>query len=436
MVQIYDSFSTLSEQEFDTYSKELVNGYPSSAERKQAIAFLQQVSSADKATIQQQKSSWRASRRKQKRKQDLIDTLVADQAFDYSRQTALFVQQAPTDADLRTLLTQDNAEVFFAGRTIAGDVTISGDSCLLDGGGSGDARTETLSSTGKITGDIIIEGSDCTIRGVDFTSTTNVALRFGADVVDVKFVDCVFRPGAGIADGLLGGTAWWVGTGLEGNVTVTNCLVENFTSWLLADWNTESGTPTDPLKRVRIKKNYFKQCGGSIAARGMVGTPIKLVQYMNNKYVSTSTHASHWDCFEANNCKRVEVTGNEASIEDQGLKRGFLQTWSRNGLPWTLKYSGNTPLSNFKVCCKIAHNSTFYAPNSENDQGDFALDLTGTLTNCAHALSFVYKKEDGSTASANKWQEGDYVPENISTYPAPPTGKVVNPSGYSIVMPS
>ena len=436
MVLIHDSFTGLTEQQFDTYSKELVNGYPSSAHRKQAIAFLQQVSSADKAELQQKKRDLRSSRRQQKKKQDLIDLLVIDQAFDYSRQTDLFVQQAPSDADLRTLLTQDNAEVFFTGRTIAGDITISGDSVLLDGSGSGDARTETLSSTGKVTGDIIVEGSDCTIRGVDFTSATNQAVRFGAGVVDITFVDCVFQPGAGIADGLLGGTAWWVGTGVEGNVTVTNCLVQNFTSWLLADWNTASGTPTAALKRVRIKKNYFKQCGGSIAARGMAATPTKLVQYMNNKYVSTSTHASHWDCFEANNCKRVEVTGNEASIESQGAKRGFLQTWSRNALPWTLKYSGNTPLSNFKVCCKIAHNSTFYAPNSENDQGDFALDLTGTLTNCAHALSFVYKKEDGSTASADKWQQGDYIPENIGTYPAPPTGKVINPSNYSIVLPS
>ena len=115
MVQILDSFSALSEAGFDAYSKELVNGYPSSAQRKQAIAYLQQVSSADKASLKQQKSSWRASRREQKRKQDLLDLLVADQSFDYSRQTALFVQQTPSDADLRALLTQDYAEVFFAG---------------------------------------------------------------------------------------------------------------------------------------------------------------------------------------------------------------------------------------------------------------------------------------------------------------------------------
>ena len=435
MVVIYDSFSDLSVAGFDSYSKELVGGYPSSSERKQAVAYLQAINSADKDSISKSRATLRKSRREHQQKQDLIDALVAEQAFDFSRQTALFVQQTPSDADLRTLLTQDNMEVYFTGRTIAGDITISGDSVLFDGSGSGDARTETLSSSGKVTGDIIVTGDDCTIKGVDFTSTTDQAVRFGADVDDVTFVDCVFRPGSGIAVvSPMNGTAWWVGTGLAGNVTCTNCLVEGFTSWLLADWNTMSGTPTRALKRVRVKKNYFKNCKGSIAARGMVSEPIKLVQYMNNKFISDTTDPLFWDCFEANNCKRVEVTGNEASIEAQGDKRGFLQTWSRSSIPWTLYYKDNT-ISNFKVGGKIASNTTFYAVDSFNDD-DFLIDVSSTHTNVAHAFSFLYKKNDGTTPSAEKWwkADGDYTPENILTYPTVPS--VVNPSSYSIVQPS
>ena len=434
MVAIHDSFGTLTEAEFKAYSTELMGGYPSSAERKHAVAYLQQVASADKANIDTQKAALRTTRKEHRAKQAIIDTLVAEQGFDYTRQTALFVQQAPTDAELRAILTQDNAECFFSARTIAGDVEITGDSVLFDGGGSGDARTETLASTGKVTGDLIISGDDATIRGVDFTSGSIKAIRFAAGVEDVKFENCLFKPGAGVTGSApYDGTMWWFGDGFQGNVTVTNCFVTGFSSWLLADFGTGSATPALPLKRVRVKKNYFKNCGGSIAARGMASNPTKLVQYQNNKYISDTTHTLFWDCFEANNAKRVVVSGNEASIAGQGDKRGFLQAWSRSSLPWSLYYKGNTPLTNFKVAGKVAHNSTFYAPDAE-DEEDFLIDLTGTYTNVAHGFSFVYKKEDGTTPSASKWQEGDYVPENATTYPAPPVAKVVNPGGFNIVV--
>ena len=430
MVAIHDSFQELTTADFDTYSKTLVDGYPSSTERKQAVAYLNQVNSADKVSIKAAQKTLRTSRIANKNKQECIDALVVEQAFDYTRQADLFVQQAPTDAELRALLTQDNAEVYFAGRTIAGDIEISGDSVLFEGGGSGSARSESLSSTGKITGDLIISGDDCTVRGVDFTSATDKAIRFAAGVTDVKFENCLFRPGAGIAVvAPLNGTAWFCGDGLQGNVTVTNCFIENFTSWLLADWNTSSATPTRALNRVRIKKNYWKQCMGSMAARGMQSAPGRLYQFVNNKFISTTTNALFWDVQEFNNFRRGVVTGNEASIESQGAKRGFLQCWSRSSIPWSLYYKDNT-LSNFKVGGKIANINTFYAVDDTNED-DFLIDVSSTHTNTAHAFSFLYKKNDGSTDSANKWQEGDYTPENIATYAA--VAAVVNPTAYSIV---
>ena len=272
-------------------------------------------------------------------------------------------------------------------------------------------------------GDLIISGDGVTVRGVDFTSSTSKAIRFAAGVEDVKIENCSFAPGAGLTD-----TMWWFGDGLQGNVTVTNCFVRDFSSWLLADWNTHSNTPTVPLKRVRIKKNFWKNCQGSMAARGMQTNPGKLFQFVDNKYISDTTHTSFWDVTEANNFRKVVVTGNEAKIESQGDKRGFLQTWSRSSVPWTLRYNSNT-LENMKVGGKIAHNTTFYAPDAHNDD-DFGIDV-GTLTNVAHAFSFLYKLNDGTTASADKWQGGDYTPENIGTYPAVPS--VTNPSAYDIV---
>ena len=434
MVAIHDSFQELSDADFQAYGRELVQGYPSSVQRKQAIAYLQAVNSGDKKSLATQRATLRLSRREHKKKQSFLDTLVAEQGFDFSRQASLFVQQTPTDADLRALLAVDNAEVYFTARSIAGDVTISGDSVLFEGGGSGDARSETLSSTAKIVGDLIITGDNATIRGIDFTSATDRAIRFGADATDVKFENCLFRPGAGIAVvAPLNGTAWWVGEGLQGNVTVTNCFVENFTSWLLADWNTASSAPTRALNRVRIKKNFWKQCKGSMAARGKQDEPGRLYQFVKNKYISTTTDTLFWDVHEFNNFKRGVVTGNEASIEAPYLKRGFLQSWSRSDIPWSLYYKDNT-LSNFKVGGKIANNNTFYAAD-EHEEDDFLIDLSSTHTNVAHAFSFVYKKNDGTTASADKWQEGDWTPVNVGTYAAPPISKVVNPSNYSIVVP-
>ena len=89
-------------------------------------------------------------------------------------------------------------------------------------------------------------------------------------------------------------------------------------------------------------------------------------------------------------------------------------------------------LTNFKVGGKIAHNTTFYTPN-QGDEDNFDIDVSSTLTNVAHAFSFLYKFNDGSTASLDKWTEGDYTPENVAVWPTVPS--VTNPSAYSIVKP-
>ena len=81
MVAIHDSFQKLSTDDFDTYSKELVRGYSSPAERKQAVAYLNQVNNADKVSIKAAEKTLRASRSKNRKKQECIDALVVEQAF-------------------------------------------------------------------------------------------------------------------------------------------------------------------------------------------------------------------------------------------------------------------------------------------------------------------------------------------------------------------
>ena len=427
---IHESFTDLSKSEFEIFSSDLVNTFPNGQKRKEAVAYLQGIMSKDKRSLAEERTTLRTKRRSRAQKQDTLDTLIGSLQFDFNRTTDLFVQQSPSDADILLLLAEDNQEVYLKGRTFVGDLIISGDSVLVDGLGNGkSARHEELVNTAIVTGDIIISGNDVIIRGIDFTSTTNQALRFTGTPENITVEHCKFTAGEGIVD-----SKFWYGDGLSGNITLKNCLVQGFNSWMLMDAHTTSATPTLPLKRVRIKQNYFLNNYGSIAVRGMASDPTKLVAYTNNKFVAPVQHVYFWDFIEANNAIRIVVTGNEATgqVGNDTVpgKRGFLQTWSRSSVPWTLEYKDNI-LTNLKIGGKIAHNNTFFAPDDENE--DFVIDLSSVHTNVAYAFSFIYKKNDGSTASADKWLgNGDYTPENIATYPSVPT--TINPSAYSVVL--
>jgi hypothetical protein len=320
------------------------------------------------------------------------------------------------------------------------DIIISGDNVLLDGqGNEGSARGNALTNTTSVTGQIKISGDNAVIRGIDFTSTSENAIIFTGACQNLTFEDCKFTAGVAIVD-----SVWWFGEDdyFQGDVTVTNCRVEGFNSWMLADFHTGSATPTIPLKNVRINKCFFKNNAGSIAARGMVSDPIKLFEAKDNKFETSSFYdqgsAYFWDFLECNNVLKIVATGNEMIGEpgtntDAGKKGGF-QFWSRSPRPWTLKFSNNQ-MKNLKVGLKIATNNTFMSPNIF-DQDNFGISLDGSVTDVAYAASFVYKKNDGSTISVNKWQEGDYTPVNLGTYPTYIDLSVFNPSGFAIVQPS
>ena len=433
---IHKTFQDLSDGDFNTYAEALVGSYPSSAQRKQALAYLQHVNSADKTILTAEKTSLTVKRVDQQKKQNTIDKLIESHSFDFTRQPTLFDQQTVTDSHISTLLTQDNAEVYIKGRTMLVDIIISGDNVLLDGqGNEGSARTEKLTNTTSVTGQIKISGDNAVIRGIDFTSSSEYALIFTGACQNITLEDCKFTAGAGIAD-----SKWFYGAGnyFQGNVTVTNCRVQDFNSWMLADFHTGSSTPVIPLKKVRINKCFFKNNAGSIAARGMVSDPIKLFEAKDNKFETTSFHNLYWDNLECNNVLKVVATGNEM-IGEVGThtaigKKGGFQFWSRSPRPWTLKFSNNR-MKNLKIGLKIATNNTFYSPNTYSED-NHSISLDGTVTDVAYAFSGVYKKNDGSTTSANKWQEGDYTPVNAGTYPSYVGVSVVNPNNYAIVQPS
>lgn len=440
MSEIKTSFSDLDEAGFKSYSDTLLAGYSTSAERKQAISYLQQVNSADAVTIRSELSTAVTRRREQRKKQEAIESLLADHSFDFTRQPSLFVAQSvPDNNALAALLATDNVEVYIKGRTHVGNITISGDNVMLSGDGEGgSARNGTLTNTASVTGDLIIDADNIVIRGINFTSISEKAISFTSGAQNIVFQDCKFTMGAGVGDD----GKWWYGQHFGGNLTVQNCRIEDFTSWMLADFSsTSSNTMEQALVRVRIKRNFFVNNRGCLAARGKLGTPMKLCQYSDNKFETDELHPSFWDQTEASNSiLKVIVTDNEAIYPvgndiAASQKRGFCQIWSKDPKPFIIEYSGNT-ISNLKFGLKVALSDGFYSPSTSDE--DFKIDLSASLTAVTYAASFLYKSNVGDTnyptQSLDKWGPngfGRYTPLNVSNYPSPP--EVTNPSNYTIV---
>ena len=437
---IFSTFQKLDEAAFTTYANDLLDSYHTSGERKQAVSYLQMINSVDSVALRAERTALDSKRIAQSKKQKVLETLLAAQNFDFTKQPSLFQAQAAlSSAQLDALLTQDNKEIYVRDLARVGDITITGDGVLLDGlSAGGSARTGALTNTATVTGNLIISGDDTVIRGIDFTSAGEKAISFTSGATNVTFQDCKFTQGAGVGET----GKWFYGNYLGGNVTVQNCRVEGYQNVYLGDFSsTSSFTMEGALVRVRVKRNYFKNNRGCIAARGKPGSPAKLVQYSNNKFETDELASNFWDQLEASNAVlKVVVTDNEAiypvgTDTAASQKFGFCQVWTKDPKPFTVEYSGNK-ISNLKFGLKIALSDGYYSPDTSDE--DFKLDLSATLTAVTHAASFLYKANVGDanypTASLNKWGpqgHGRYTPLNLTTYPDPPT--VTNPSGYDVV---
>ena len=306
-------------------------------------------------------------------------------------------------------------------------MVVTGQRVKIDGGGSGDARSETLDSQTVFTGQLVVGATDVLVKGLKFQNTAQRAITFTAPTANLVLEDCVFTADASQAD-----SQWWFGGDggyVSGNVTIRNCIVQGYKSWMLADLTTGSSIPTTKLDTVIVEKNLFKS-GGAFAVRGIESDPNDLVVFRDNKVRVVDQHASFWDSFESNNMKRCIATGNDIELESVVGKVGGFQIWSKSALPWTLEYSGNT-MKTMRVGLKYgASLAGFKAGNTADSR--FKVDLNSTHTNVEYAFSPVYKHP--STASANKWTEGPWDPDNEATYTLPPVP--YNPLGLAVVSPS
>jgi len=430
---VHTTFGALSDVDFVAHATAMINNSRTAAKKREAIAYLQSVCSTDKNSIETERKVINTKRLGQKKRQDKIASMLAELEFDFQQTPELFTAQSViSDADMITALTENSKTIFVGGKQFSGAVIISGSNVTLDGEGSGSAKAESLSNTAVFAGDLILSGDKITVRNIDFTSSTNAAVRVSG-ASNVTLENCRFAPGTNLTD-----TKWFYGAGLQtGDLTIKNCFVQNFDSWMLMDASTTSAAATVRLDQVRIKNNFFKNNAGSIAIRGPESDPNKSVIVTGNRFETTTFHQYFWDFLEVSGgVKKVRIEKNvcigAVGTHTAAGKKGGFQIWSKSDRPWTLYFKDNSG-QNLKVFLKIAHNAGFYSPNTFDDE-NHRIEFDGTLTDVAFAFSPVYKKADGTTLSENKWQEGDYVPENVATYPSVPN--TINTTGYPVVSPS
>ena len=430
-MDVHTSFESLTATEFEAYAKQLVENSKTTGKKREALSYLWSVCSADKKKIDQQLKNAKQDQYTQKQRQDVVQNEIIDHEFDFSLSPELFTQQSLTDATLENLLQTDNSIIYMKNKSYTGDLVVSANNVIVDGQGSGEALSE-LSNSANVNGNLVIQSENVHIKNINFISRTNQCVIVNG-AKNVTLSNCSFQPGSGLSD-----TKWFYGAGLQsGNLKIENCKVENFSSWYLMDASTTSAAAQVRLDNVEIINNYFSENQGSIAIRGPESDPNQYIKVHGNKFETAVFHQYFWDFVEISGAfLQADIQDNvcigEAGTNNAAGKKGGFQLWSKSPRPFTIKFKGNTS-KNLKIFLKIAHNDGFYSPNVY-DINNHLLDLSASITDTAFAYSPVYKNNDGTTQSENKWQEGDYTPENISAYPNPPL--VVNPHNYNIVQPN
>ena len=415
----HTSFGSLTAAAFKAHAEAVIGSHPTAAERKQVLAYLDQVLASDSATITTDTKAAFARRSRHKKQKAALDVLHETHTFDPSKIPTVFTQQSPTDAQIAALMTNDDVDISIGTRTLTTDLAISGDRVTITGtGASGKAVDGSLACTCTFNGQIQIGGDDVVIRGVRFVCGAAPSIIFTAPCRNLTLEDCIFENTSTYRLANQGGSVFVFGDGnhFAGNFTLRNCQVgvpgASFGSWMLADLTTSSSQPSvTKLDDVIIVDNKFEDCAGSFAIRGRPDFPIDSCTITGNLVVyqpsgNFAQHPLFWATFECNNCLKVICTGNTVTGASKtgGGSRAFLQSWSRSGHSWYITFGSNA-LAEFNIALATACSATFYAP-SVLSEGYAIGSATGEISGTELGMSTVYP-----------WRTGVYAPVNIATIP-------------------
>ena len=250
--ELKSSFSDLTRTEFQAYASDLLEAYPSSAERQRLQAYMLQTIAQDGAAVVADQAALSEKRFRRMEHQEVLEELVLAHAHDYARADSLFQEQTRTDQQIVDLLKADDAEVYIKNRTLSGsNVLLEGDRTKFCGlGATGTAVGGDLACTCVVNGRIVVSGTHATIEGIHFKHaaewTDDVAemplVSFtGSTNVELVFKNCIFENTGSHADG-----RFWHGEH-SGGGTQRIGLIKNFTSWMLLD----DGVVRDPGRQAR-----------------------------------------------------------------------------------------------------------------------------------------------------------------------------------------
>jgi len=413
--ELKTTFADLDKDAFKVYAYDLVEAGCEGPPRQRLQAYMLQTIARDRAVQAEQQLSLSQTRMRSRQHQDVLEELVLQHMHDYGRSQDLFTEVNKTDQEILNYLTADNAEVFVKDRTITGDAVLSGDGVKFSGLNIlGTALDGDLTPSVIVNGRLIISGTDVTVDGIHFKFEAKwvggdelpMVSFTGGTNTKLTFKNCVFENLGSDAD-----ARFFYGANSGGGTQeFDGCLIKNFTSWLLLDATTASGTATVKLDSFKMDSCKIENCMGSMAVRGKVDDPNGSLTFTNNlvAFGANGQHASFWDVIETNNTLRVVCTGNTVTGATKTDNRGFLQAWSRSAIPWMVRYEQNT-IANFAACFRCACNATFYAPNTYDVQHSLT-SLTTETTNVDNGGSYVYPYNDAAQV---------YAPENGTTFSEP-----------------
>ena len=383
----------LTEDDVEAHVLEIIQARPTGAERRAALSYVRQMVQRDEQDLEQYRALIARAR-------FVLEDREQLHTFDVRGTKHANLFTVATGVDYETPLTVDNSEVIAEGATIvpaggANRIVISGDYVSLHGIGSGSAVDQTLQCGATVSGGLSVSGSNVLVEGVEFKPTVDNSVIFTGAPSNIVFRNCRFDGALYVA----GDSAFFFGLGFSGSLVLENCEIKNYTSWMLADINSDGTVQTDAgaaLTSIVIKDCRFFDCKGSIAARGIVASPTESAKITGNTWgyslplTATSMHASFWNAFEVNNCKETICKHNTFAgtrLGGNGV-RGFFQCWSKADVHFVFEFEKNT-VSGLTYVVQVAANSNHYSPD-QKDRRLLCKTEAGKITDVTYGLALFY----------------------------------------------
>ena len=201
--ELKSTFTDLDGEAFRVYAEDLVEGYPTPAERQRLQAYLLQTIALDRVEQVRQQGILNINRFRSMQHQEVLEDLVVKHSHDYSRFSSLFTDVTKTDQEILDYLKSNNAEVFVKDRTITGDALLEGDGTKFCGLNLlGTALGGDLTPSVIVNGRIVISGADVTLEGLHFKYEAKwvdggdelpMVSFTGGTNTKLKFKNCVFE---------------------------------------------------------------------------------------------------------------------------------------------------------------------------------------------------------------------------------------------------